>query len=100
LEVSIGDWMVQSFQCLNHNINKMKKLSLEMLRLSSDEVLKREQMAKIRGGDYWQCNCGHVGDSGYGSSPMLVMANDTQEALSTANVSCGTQGVTCEGLSN
>ncbi|SEG23021.1 hypothetical protein SAMN03080598_02980 [Algoriphagus boritolerans DSM 17298 = JCM 18970] len=78
----------------------MEKLSLEMLRLSSDEVLKREQMAKIQGGDFWQCNCGHVGDPGYGSNPMLVMANNTQEALATANVSCGTQGVTCLGLSN
>ncbi len=31
-------------------INFMKKLSLEMLRLTSDEVLERSQMKKITGG--------------------------------------------------
>ena len=32
------------------NLKKMKKLSLEMLRLTSDEVLGRSQMKKITGG--------------------------------------------------
>jgi natural product precursor len=57
--VSIGNWMVQSFQWLNHNINKMKKLSLEMLRLTSADVLERSQMKKITGGYgscYLQCD--------------------------------------------
>ena len=36
----------------------MKKLSLEMLRLTSDEVLGRSQMKKITGGQSWICTCG------------------------------------------
>jgi len=36
----------------------MKKLSLEMLRLTSDEVLDRSQMKKITGGYDFQCHCG------------------------------------------
>ncbi|MCL6258541.1 hypothetical protein M3O96_05545 [Aquiflexum sp. TKW24L] len=38
----------------------MKKLSLEMLRLTSDEVLQRSQMKKITGGYGWSvyyCKC-------------------------------------------
>jgi len=38
----------------------MKKLSLEMLRLTSDEVLQRSQMKKIAGGYGWSayyCQC-------------------------------------------
>ncbi|SDD87497.1 hypothetical protein SAMN04488104_10932 [Algoriphagus faecimaris] len=31
----------------------MKKLSLEMLRLSTEEVLERSQMKKITGGGIW-----------------------------------------------
>ena len=39
----------------------MKKLSLEMLRLTSDEVLERSQMKKITGGygvgcSMWSCD--------------------------------------------
>ncbi|WP_373521951.1 hypothetical protein [Aquiflexum sp.] len=40
----------------------MKKLSLEMLRLTSDEVLGRSQMKKITGGSgncKWICTCGN-----------------------------------------
>ncbi|WP_113925882.1 hypothetical protein [Cognataquiflexum aquatile] len=38
----------------------MKKLSLEILRLSSDEVLQRSQMKKITGGyGAWVCRCGN-----------------------------------------
>lgn len=38
----------------------MKKLSLEMLRLTSDEVLHRSQMKKITGGyGSWVCTCGN-----------------------------------------
>ncbi|WP_288373267.1 hypothetical protein [uncultured Algoriphagus sp.] len=38
----------------------MKKLSLEMLRLSTEEVLERSQMARVTGGNwaYWHCSCG------------------------------------------
>jgi hypothetical protein len=39
-----GDFNIQQ------NSKTMKKLSLEMLRLSSDEVLDRSQMKKITGG--------------------------------------------------
>lgn len=35
----------------------MKKLSLEMLRLTSEEVLGRNQMKKITGGLRWTCTC-------------------------------------------
>ena len=38
----------------NQNPKKMKKISLEMLRLSSDEVLERSQMKKITGGIWGQ----------------------------------------------
>jgi natural product precursor len=37
----------------------MKKLSVEMLRLTSDEVLGRSQMKKITGGRSWICTCGN-----------------------------------------
>jgi hypothetical protein len=37
----------------------MKKLSLEMLRLTSDEILGRSQMKKITGGQSWICTCGN-----------------------------------------
>jgi natural product precursor len=37
---------------------KMKKLSLEMLKLTLDEVLDRSQMKNILGGAYWKCHCG------------------------------------------
>ncbi|MCL6258544.1 hypothetical protein M3O96_05560 [Aquiflexum sp. TKW24L] len=40
----------------------MKKLSLEMLRLTSDEVLQRNQMKHIVGGtSTWHCRCGNDG---------------------------------------
>ncbi|SFO16765.1 hypothetical protein SAMN04488519_104137 [Algoriphagus ornithinivorans] len=46
----------------------MKKLSLEMLRLSTNEVLERSQMKKITGGygncTYMACHCT---DGGAGS---------------------------------
>lgn len=42
----------------------MKKLSLEMLRLTSDEVLQRSQMKKITGG-YGNCTvCYRYNSSG------------------------------------
>jgi hypothetical protein len=52
----------------------MKKLSLEMLRLSTNEILERSQMKKITGGygnHNYSCTCtGSVGQwTGYYSSP-------------------------------
>jgi hypothetical protein len=35
----------------------MKKLSLEMLRFTSGEVLQRSEMKKITGGGRWKCVC-------------------------------------------
>lgn len=35
----------------------MKKLSLEMLRLSTNEILERSQMKKITGGLKYRCTC-------------------------------------------
>jgi hypothetical protein len=35
----------------------MKKLSLEMLQLTSEEVLGRNQMKKITGGRRYSCQC-------------------------------------------
>ncbi|EMS34257.1 hypothetical protein C943_04075 [Mariniradius saccharolyticus AK6] len=37
----------------------MKKISLEMLRLTPDEVLERSQMKQITGGRAWRCTCGN-----------------------------------------
>ncbi|MFC0261896.1 hypothetical protein [Fontibacter flavus] len=77
----------------------MKKLRLEMLRLTSDEVLGRNQMKKITGGaggGSWVCYCGHVGGPGQGDQ-FLVAANDTSEALEVAQVVCVQPDVTCNG---
>ncbi|WP_083836489.1 hypothetical protein [Nitritalea halalkaliphila] len=43
----------------------MKKLSLEMLRLTSDEVLGRSQMKKITGGYGTSGTCGWSGMGGF-----------------------------------
>jgi natural product precursor len=59
----------------------MKKLSLEMLRLTSDEVLQRSQMKMVKGGaGAWICRCGlnppitvYDGDGpGYGGDPTQI----------------------------
>jgi natural product precursor len=42
----------------------MKKLSLEMLRLTSADVLERSQMKKITGG-YGSGTCGYRDSTGY-----------------------------------
>lgn len=47
----------------------MKKISIEMLRLSSDEVLDRSQMKRIKGGRAWICTCGN-------NSPITVWDED------------------------
>ncbi len=66
----------------------MKKLSLEMLRLTSDEVLEKSQMKKITGGygSVWYCYCTHSsGNYGHyaalypsGEAALWDMANRCQ----------------------
>ena len=71
----------------------MKKLSLEMLRLTSDEVLQRSQMKKITGGYSHTCYCGNVNNPTSGS--FFVWAGSTNEALATALAQCQSHPVTC-----
>ena len=61
----------------------MKKLSLEMLKLTSEEVLERSQMKNITGDGYWHCRCSPS------SSPFTVMANDDMEAAQVGAAQCG-----------
>ena len=50
--------MVRSGVSSHQKITMMKKLSLEMLRLSTNEILERSQMKMILGGQFWRCHCG------------------------------------------
>lgn len=55
----------------------MKKLSLEMLGLTSDEILERSQMKKITGGARFSCTCtGSVGswEGNYSSTQQIIDA--------------------------
>lgn len=63
----------------------MKKLSLEMLRLTSDEVLGRSQMKKITGGyqGAWVCTCS-------GQAPVTVW--DGNSANEYCDIVFGTWG--------
>lgn len=61
----------------------MKKLSLEMLRLSSEEVLGRSQMKKITGG--------------YGGSGCLVQCNNWVNYRPMPSASCGQGQILCSG---
>lgn len=61
----------------------MKKLSLEMLRLSTNEILERSQMKKILGGGFWHCRCSSSGPR------FTVMANDDIEATLVGAAQCG-----------
>ncbi|WP_291785095.1 hypothetical protein [Cecembia sp.] len=70
----------------------MKKLSLEMLRLTSDEVLGRSQMKKITGGyggNYRYCHCttGAGSWSGYYSSDQAA-ANAVAQYCEGGNGAC------------
>lgn len=62
----------------------MKKLSLEMLRLSTNEILERSQMKAIVGGGRFRCNCvGSVGSwSGTYSDHSNAVAAGTQHCSS------------------
>jgi natural product precursor len=80
----------------NLNIQKMKKLSLVMLRLTSDEVLDRSQMKKITGGYDFQCHCGFVGGASV-DDPFLVSTHTIEQALQRAASQCNGMGATCEG---
>lgn len=64
----------------------MKKLSLEMLRLTSDEVLHRSQMKKITGG---YGNCYLTCDDWTRS----MQVNDC--STSSRELYCGTTSATC-----
>jgi len=66
----------------------MKKLSLEMLRLTSDEVLGRSQMKKIHGGNSYTCSC-------RGGSPFYVWADNQSEAEEIAEIQCSSSDVSC-----
>lgn len=74
----------------------MKKLSLETLRLSSEEVLGRNQLAKIKGGYDYDCYYGFVGGSGQ-NDPFSVSRGSLVEALNYAASQCNGIGATCEG---
>lgn len=66
----------------------MKKLSLEMLRLTSDEVLQRSQMKKITGGyggiEWSLCTC-TIGGSSYGVTCTSALANNGTNACCAAH---------------
>jgi hypothetical protein len=71
----------------------MKKLSLEMLRLTSDEVLGRSQMKKITGGYGTSGTCGYRTSSGIsfcGVNRSVAMTN----AGSGGNWCCDSCGST------
>lgn len=49
-----------------------KKLNLEMLRLNSEEVIDRTQMANVKGGGaFWHCSCG--------GGPQFTVFTDTDD---------------------
>ncbi|MHA7131779.1 hypothetical protein [Algoriphagus namhaensis] len=59
----------------------MKKLSLEMLRLSTNEILERSQMKKITGGYGSSGTCGFItadGSSFCGVSKSVAISNAGQ----------------------
>lgn len=63
----------------------MKKLSLEMLNLSGSEILTRNQLSKVKGGNYYTCQCGNASNPG---DQFFVMAEDTTQALDIALAQC------------
>lgn len=70
----------------------MKKLSLEMLNLSKNEILTRKQLSKVRGGNYYTCQCGNASNG----AQFFVMAEDTEQALDIAFYQCNqTHPVSC-----
>ncbi len=70
----------------------MKKLNLEKLKYSSEEILQRNQMAKIYGGEdprnngHWYCTCGN-------GPAFLVYVTDGTDPTFVAN--CGQQIAHC-----
>lgn len=76
----------------------MKKLSLGKLKLASEEVLQRNQMAGIYGGMgcSFTCYCGFVGGC-WEESTFTVNADNISEALWAAGMACQGQGATCSG---
>lgn len=76
----------------------MKKLSLEMLRLSSNEVLERSQMKKITGGygtTMVSCTCSTSGGGSSSATCTSDLAGDgTNRCCSTNYGSSSTQSGT------
>ncbi len=73
----------------------MKKFNLEMLRLTSDEILGRSQMKKITGGRTFTCYCGNVTQPTSGG--FYVWAGNVQDAIEVAQAQCEGDPVTCGG---
>lgn len=63
----------------------MKKLSLELLRLTSDEVLERSQMKKITGGYGGNCTICYLYDN---SNPRNVIQTLTSAGHCDAGTIC------------
>ncbi len=74
----------------------MKKLSLGKLKLLSEEVLQRSQLANIYGGYDYECYCGFVGGSGQ-NDPFTVSSYTLGSALQSAGSQCNGMGATCIG---
>ncbi|TVP48261.1 MAG: hypothetical protein EA341_11070 [Mongoliibacter sp.] len=67
----------------------MKKSSLEMLRLTSDEVLGRSQMKKITGGARFTCSCSDGSTSWDGNYSTAMQISNA------INNECGSAGGSC-----
>ena len=76
----------------------MKKLNLEMLRLTSADVLERSQMKKITGG-YGSGTCGYMDPSGYevcGISKSQATSFQSQYGGNWCCQSCGGAASYCK----
>ena len=74
----------------------MNKLNLGKLRLHSDEILEKSQLASVYGGAQFTCYCGFVGGCGE-SYPFPVSASNLTRALEKAADDCHVLGATCTG---
>ncbi|PZX49102.1 hypothetical protein LV84_04290 [Algoriphagus ratkowskyi] len=74
----------------------MKKLNLGKLKLHSDEIMEKGQMATVYGGASFTCYCGATGGSGEGY-PFNVTADSEEDAKNKAAAECHGMGATCSG---
>jgi hypothetical protein len=72
----------------------MKKLSLEMLRLTSDEVLQRSQMKKITGG-YGSGSCGYKHTDGLIICGLTMTQAQQLHMYGGGNWCCNSCGTYC-----